>query len=47
MAIKIFNATETDYDGDVTSDLIIGNNLGNFISDARMATMLIFAQGWE
>ena len=31
MAVKIFNATETEYTGTTSSDLIIGNNLGNFI----------------
>jgi Ca2+-binding RTX toxin-like protein len=31
MAIKIFNATETDYTGTIGADLIIGNNLGNNI----------------
>lgn len=31
MAIKIFNSTETEYTGTTSSDLIIGNNLGNFI----------------
>ena len=31
MAIKIFNTTETDYIGTVDADLIVGNNLGNFI----------------
>jgi Ca2+-binding RTX toxin-like protein len=32
MAIKIFNATLTDYTGTAKSDLIIGNNLANNIS---------------
>ena len=31
MAVKIFNATETEYTGTTDADLIIGNNLGNFI----------------
>lgn len=31
MAIKIFNATETEYTGTTSSDLVVGNNLGNFI----------------
>ncbi len=31
MAVKIFNATETEYTGTVSADLIIGNNLGNVI----------------
>jgi Ca2+-binding RTX toxin-like protein len=31
MAIKIFNATETEYTGTAGDDFIVGNNLGNFI----------------
>ncbi|WP_124552159.1 calcium-binding protein [Methylophilus methylotrophus] len=31
MAIKIFNATETDYTGTSTADLIVANSLANFI----------------
>jgi Ca2+-binding RTX toxin-like protein len=31
MAVKIFNATETEYTGTVGADLVVGNNLGNFI----------------
>jgi Ca2+-binding RTX toxin-like protein len=31
MAYKKFNATETQYTGTASSDLIIGNNLGNYI----------------
>ncbi|QDC43565.1 calcium-binding protein [Methylophilus medardicus] len=31
MAVKIFNATETEYVGTAGSDLIVGNNLGNYI----------------
>lgn len=31
MALKIFNSTETDYTGTSGSDVVIGNNLGNFI----------------
>lgn len=31
MAVKIFNATETDYTGTVSADFIVGNNLGNNI----------------
>ncbi|MEI2637133.1 MAG: calcium-binding protein [Methylotenera sp.] len=31
MAVKIFNATETDYTGTVSADFIVGNNLGNVI----------------
>lgn len=32
MAIKIFNATETEYTGTPDADLIVGNNLSNFIN---------------
>jgi Ca2+-binding RTX toxin-like protein len=31
MAVKIFNATETEYTGTTSADYIVGNNLGNFI----------------
>jgi len=31
MATKIFNATETDYTGTSSADLIVGNSLSNFI----------------
>ena len=31
MAVKIFNATETEYTGTASADLVIGNNLGNVI----------------
>lgn len=34
MAYKQFNATETTYTGTASSDVIIGNNLGNFIDGA-------------
>ncbi|MEZ0288770.1 MAG: calcium-binding protein, partial [Methylophilus sp.] len=34
MATKIFNSTETDYTGTASADLIVGNNLGNFIDGA-------------
>lgn len=34
MAYKHFNATETEYTGTANSDVIIGNNLGNFIDGA-------------
>lgn len=33
MAIKYFNATETDYEGGAGDDVIVGNNLDNFITD--------------
>ncbi|WP_020182450.1 MULTISPECIES: calcium-binding protein [unclassified Methylotenera] len=35
MAYKQFNATETEYTGTSSDDLIIGNNLGNFIDGAE------------
>lgn len=31
MAIKFFNATETTYEGTASADLVVGNNLGNYI----------------
>lgn len=34
MAVKIFNSTETEYLGTANADLIIGNNLGNYIDGA-------------
>lgn len=34
MATKIFNSTETDYTGTSQGDLVIGNDLGNFIDGA-------------
>jgi Ca2+-binding RTX toxin-like protein len=44
MAIKIFNATETEYIGTEFADLIIGNNLGNFI-DAGEGDNVVFGGG--
>jgi len=32
MAYKVFNSTETEYTGTSSADLIIGNNLGNYIN---------------
>lgn len=46
MAIKIFNATETEYTGTAGADLIIGNNLGNFI-DAGEGNNVIFGGGGD
>lgn len=40
MAIKVFNSTETSYTGTNDSDIIIGNNLGNFI-DAREGNNIV------
>jgi Ca2+-binding RTX toxin-like protein len=42
MAIKIFNTTETEYSGTASSDLVIGNDLGNFI-DGGDGNDVIFA----
>ena len=44
MAVKIFNATETNYTGTLDADLIIGNNLGNFI-DGSDGNDAIFGGG--
>ncbi|PPC88745.1 MAG: calcium-binding protein [Methylotenera sp.] len=44
MAIKIFNATETEYTGTAEADLIIGNNLGNFI-DAGEGNNIVLGGG--
>lgn len=35
MAYKVFNSTETEYTGTSSADLIIGNDLGNFINGAE------------
>ncbi|MFL9609877.1 calcium-binding protein [Methylobacillus sp. Pita2] len=45
MAIKIFNATETEYTGTANADLIIGNNLGNFIDSADGNDIVIGGSG--
>ncbi|GAB7562749.1 hypothetical protein LG202_07880 [Methylobacillus methanolivorans] len=45
MAIKIFNATETEYTGTANADLIIGNNLGNFIDGAGGNDLIIGGSG--
>lgn len=44
MAIKIFNATETDYTGTASADLVIGNNLDNTI-DGGAGDDFIFGNG--
>lgn len=46
MAVKIFNATETEYTGTIDADLIIGNNLGNVI-DASDGNDAIFGGGGD
>jgi Ca2+-binding RTX toxin-like protein len=45
MAIKILNATETDYTGTSSADLIIGNNLGNFIDASDGNDVVIGGSG--
>lgn len=44
MAVKIFNATETDYTGTTSADFIVGNNLGNLI-DGSSGNDIIFGGG--
>ncbi len=46
MAIKIFNATETEYTGTAGADLIIGNSLGNII-DAGEGNNLVIGGGGD
>jgi len=46
MAVKIFNATETEYTGTVDADLIIGNNLGNII-DAGEGNNFVYGGGGD
>lgn len=46
MAIKIFNATETDYTGTTSADLIIGNDLANVI-DGSGGNDLIYGNGGD
>lgn len=46
MAVKIFNATETEYTGTLDADLIVGNNLGNFI-DGSDGSDAIFGGGGD
>lgn len=45
MAVKIFNATETEYTGTADADLIIGNNLGNFIDAGEGNNIIIGGNG--
>ncbi len=45
MAIKIFGPTETSYTGTNNADLIIGNNLGNFIDGAGGNDIIIGGSG--
>ena len=46
MAVKIFNATETEYTGTANADLVIGNNLGNFI-DTGDGNDVVFGGGGD
>ncbi|MFD0914196.1 calcium-binding protein [Methylophilus luteus] len=45
MATKIFNATETEYTGTTSADLIIGNNLGNFIDGSDGNDVIVGGSG--
>ncbi len=45
MAIKIFNAVETEYTGTLDADLIIGNNLGNFIDAGDGSDIVVGGSG--
>jgi len=45
MAVKIFSATETDYTGTSNSDLVLGNNLGNFIQTLEGNDVIIGGSG--
>jgi Ca2+-binding RTX toxin-like protein len=46
MAVKIFNATETNYTGTNSSDYIVGNNLGNII-DGGNGNDVIYGGGGD
>jgi Ca2+-binding RTX toxin-like protein len=46
MAVKIFNATETEYTGTASADFIVGNNLGNVI-DGGDGNDAIFGGGGD
>lgn len=45
MAYKQFNSTETQYTGTSSADLIIGNNLGNFIDGAGGNDVILGGSG--
>lgn len=45
MATKIFNSTETSYTGTADADLIIGNDLGNFIDGAAGNDVIVGGSG--
>ncbi|MEZ0208790.1 MAG: calcium-binding protein, partial [Candidatus Paceibacterota bacterium] len=45
MAIKFFNGTETEYNGTAGSDLIVGNDLGNFIDGGEGNDVIVGGTG--
>jgi Ca2+-binding RTX toxin-like protein len=45
MAVKVFNATETDYTGTASADLIIGNSLGNYIDGGAGNDVILGGSG--
>lgn len=45
MAVEIFNATETEYTGTTSADLIIGNNLGNSIDAGEGNNLVLGGNG--
>lgn len=45
MAIKIFNATETEYTGTASDDFIVGNNLGNIIDGGNGNDIILGGTG--
>lgn len=45
MATKIFNTTETEYTGTASADLIVGNNLGNYIDGAGGNDIIVGGSG--
>lgn len=45
MAVKVFNSTETDYTGTSGNDVVIGNNLGNFIDGADGNDVIVGGDG--
>lgn len=45
MATKIFNSTETSYTGTADADLIVGNDLGNFIDGAAGNDVIVGGSG--
>ncbi|MGP1717323.1 MAG: calcium-binding protein [Methylophilus sp.] len=45
MAVKIFNTTEIEYTGTANADLIIGNNLGNYIDGGDGNDIIVGGSG--